>query len=604
MKNRSRFADESDMALVNMVKGGDQDAFGELWRRHSGAIAAAARSFTGFDPEDVSQETFTRILRALQTGKGPNTAFRAYAIMTARNVAANMARNRGSEDITGASEETLEALSEPQDDFAPQLLEGSFTLSVFRSLPVRWQEALWYREVEDLPVQVFCTFLGMSENATSALLKRAREGFKQAWIAANLSPSSGLEPDCKWVIERLPRYIRGRSTAAVRKKLESHVSTCPRCAIVVEESESIHSRLALVLLPAFLGGPAGLAYLDWTRSAGHSDARSGPLVSGPPGRAMRMAKIGLLPAAVVLAGSLGGAYAFGTFSDHRHPSGTVPTAPHDAPRPQAAASPAEGQSNRHASGGTNRVPRGTTPSEDRTPAAFEGPPGTSGEPRPRPPRDSTPNPSPSPSPSPSPNPSPAPSPAPTPPATPIRIPPTLTAAPVDGAETGVYPRLLGTGVPGAVIALQVSNENGEHLLAETRVAADGTWRFTPSTLHGTLTVTAAQRYTKDGRTYSETPVVLGPFQVGDGLRMTITATSATESTLRITGFGTPSKNQVGNAKSSLLGALVVKQAPNAVGEVVVVLPYARSALGEVRFWQGDTSTGPYRVWRLAQQTAP
>lgn len=594
MKNRSRFAGEADMALVNMVRGGDQEAFGELWRRHSGSVLAAARSFTGFDPDDVAQETFARILQALQTGKGRNTAFRAYAIMTARNVAANMARHRSSEDVTGASDETLEALSQPQDDFAPQLLEGSFTISVFRSLPVRWQEALWYREVEDLPVQVFCTFLGMSENATSALLKRAREGFKQAWIAANLSPDSGLDPDCKWVIERLPRYIRGKCTAVVRRKLEAHLSDCSRCAIVAEESESLHSRLALVLLPAFLGGSAALPYLEWVRSNRGATGESGTSFSGPPGKALRVAKVGLVPAAVLLAGSLGGAYAFGTLANP--PQGPAPShSPNfDAHRSDASRTPAVPErSGSAAQGGKSSgepASQVDTSGGSSAQIAVDEGSGTGVTPFTRSRGETVP--------------APHPGNASVRPTAPIRIPCTLSASPADGAEVGVYPRLVGTGVPGADVSLRITNETGVYVLAETTVAEDGSWRFTPSTLHGTLTVSAVQRYTKGGNSYVEDPLVLGPFQVGDGLRMTIAATSAAESTLRITGFGTPSKNQVGNAKSSLLGVLVTKQAPNADGEVVVVLPYARSALGEVRFWQGDTSTGPYRVWRLAQQTSP
>lgn len=586
MKNSSRFADEADMALVNMVRGGDQDAFGELWKRHAGAVSAAARSFTGFDPDDVTQETFYRILRRLQAGQGPATAFRAYAIMTARNVAANMARQRGSDDITGASDEMLEAFSQPQDDFAPRFLESSFTLSVFRSLPIRWQEALWYREVEDLPVQVFCAYLGMSENGTSALLKRAREGFKQAWIAANLSPTGGLDPDCRWVIERLPRYIRGKSTTSIRKKLEFHLGACPRCAIVVEESEVLQSRLALVLLPAFLGSTSGAAYLEWIRSDKANEGIGQPRISGPPGRAARVVKLGLIPTAAVLAGSIGGAYAFMTLADVPDTQQAPPTTLLGSESETSTATSAT-ESDGSGLARKPQVASKVTPPTSTSSAGYGALP-----PTPKTPEEQVPLPTPTSPSTPRPRPSPA-------PASPIRVPSTLTAAPADGVEVGVYPRLVGTGVAGGTVALTVANDLGEQATAQIPVASDGTWQYTPSALRGTLTVTASQTYQRDGAQYVEGSTTLGTFQVGDGLRMTITATAPNESTIKITGFGPLSKNQRGNARSSILGPLVTKRTPDASNEVIAVVPYSRTSLGNVRFWQGDTSTGPYRVWRLA-----
>lgn len=576
MGRSSRFANDADMALVNMVKAGDQDAFGELWKRHAGAVAAAARTFTGFDPDDVTQETFYRVLKRLEEGHGPTTAFRAYAIMTARNVAVNMARQGTLDETTGASDELFEAISQPQEDFAPQLIESSFTLSVFRTLPIRWQEALWYREVEDLPVQVFCTFLGMSENATSALLKRAREGFKQAWLAANISPDNDLNPDCRWAIAQLPRYVRGKSSAAVRKRLEPHLASCPRCAIVSEESEELHRKLALVLLPAFLGGSAGAAYLDWTRSNGASAAAGQAPNSGRRLTAAKVAKFGLIPTAVVLAGSIGGAYALSV----------VPASP-ETPRNPPTSSP-ETEATLSGDPSTQEPGSSSTRPERATSGVITPEPASPEPSATRAVTDAAPTEE-------NPTPAPAPQPAPT---SPIYLPSTLTAAPIDGMEAGVYPHLKGTGVPGARITLTTATDANEQLTAEILVAADGTWSYTPTKLRGTLTVTAAQSYQKSGVTYVENPVRLGTFNVGDGLRMTITQTAPNESTIKMTNFGTAVKNLVGNAKSTTLGLLVERRAPNASGELVITVPYPRTALGDVLFWQGDTSTGPYRVWKI------
>ena len=59
-------------------------------------------------------------------------------------------------------------------------LDRSMVAQVFRALPTRWQEVLWYTEVEQLRPQSVAPFLGMSANAVAALSHRAREGFRRA----------------------------------------------------------------------------------------------------------------------------------------------------------------------------------------------------------------------------------------------------------------------------------------------------------------------------------------------------------------------------------------------------------------------------------------
>lgn len=185
MKERARLSGASDRELLEFAKAGCSDAFGELWRRHSQAVLAATQSFTGLDPDDVAQEAFLRVLSKIRGGQGPQTAFRAYVIMTARNVAINMWRKRSTDEVDVAEDHVFEALGYTQQDIAGEILFNTAALSVFSSLPARWQEVLWYCEVEDRPVHELSARLGISENATSALLKRARAGFRKAWIVSN-----------------------------------------------------------------------------------------------------------------------------------------------------------------------------------------------------------------------------------------------------------------------------------------------------------------------------------------------------------------------------------------------------------------------------------
>lgn len=70
----------SDPELITQVRNGDREAFGELYRRHSGPATNLARQFArnAAEADDLVSESFARVLDNLLDGKGPDTAFRAY----------------------------------------------------------------------------------------------------------------------------------------------------------------------------------------------------------------------------------------------------------------------------------------------------------------------------------------------------------------------------------------------------------------------------------------------------------------------------------------------------------------------------------------------
>ncbi|MEN0024761.1 MAG: hypothetical protein AAGC61_15845, partial [Microbacterium sp.] len=62
----------ADADLVLRTRSGDAAAFGELWRRHYPSGMSVARSITSsIDPDDLVQESYTRIYQAIIKGGGP-----------------------------------------------------------------------------------------------------------------------------------------------------------------------------------------------------------------------------------------------------------------------------------------------------------------------------------------------------------------------------------------------------------------------------------------------------------------------------------------------------------------------------------------------------
>ncbi len=252
-------AQTSDRALLERARRGDRGAYGELWSRHAASAHTVARSYSTLDPDDLVAESFTRIYDALLAGGGPATAFRPYLFTTIRNTAASWGRARQETSL-----ETLDAFEDPSSTESASLdaLDRSTIAQAFRALPGRWQEVLWYAEVEGMAPQQVAPLVGMSANATAALAYRAREGLRQAWIQVHLGTAVD-DPDCRWAIERLGGYTRGRSSPRATARLEAHLDECARCTIAAAEAREVSSRLALVLLPLATGIGGASAYSAW-----------------------------------------------------------------------------------------------------------------------------------------------------------------------------------------------------------------------------------------------------------------------------------------------------------------------------------------------------
>ncbi|WP_430647662.1 sigma-70 family RNA polymerase sigma factor [Agromyces sp. GXS1127] len=249
----------ADADLIAATRRGDRAAYGELWRRHEASARTVARSHTTLDADDLVAEAFTRTFDAIRSGKGPTGAFRPYLFTTIRNTAASWGRA-----IRESPLDQLDAVEDPAtgDAAALEALDRTTTAKAFRALPERWQEVLWYAEVERMSPQQIAPLLGMSANATAALAYRAREGLRQQWIRAHLADAHH-EPECGWTVDRLGAYMRGRLRRRDTARVEVHLDGCAKCTVVAVEAREVGMRLAFVLLPLAAGPAAATAYSAW-----------------------------------------------------------------------------------------------------------------------------------------------------------------------------------------------------------------------------------------------------------------------------------------------------------------------------------------------------
>ncbi len=182
-----------DRELLTRVREGDDHAYGVLWQRYETAARRCAHHVTrsGDDLDDVVAEAFAKVLHAIRGGAGPTDAFQPYLLTAVRRTAwrRNDARRRNPlpldlDDERGIADITRRG--EPEDD------EEGFACAAWRSLPPRWQTALWHTTIQGRSTAELGEILGLSANAAAALVIRARDGLRRAYLAAQSAPS---EPD-------------------------------------------------------------------------------------------------------------------------------------------------------------------------------------------------------------------------------------------------------------------------------------------------------------------------------------------------------------------------------------------------------------------------
>src|SRR6476660_9794862 len=244
----------SDPELITRVRAGDRQAFGELYKRHSGPATSLARQFARSvaESDDLVSESFARVLDNLLAGKGPDTAFRAYLFTSIRNTAYD--RTRKDKRLQFTDDMTAHDSPVPGDDPVLMKMESGLVAAAFAQLPERWQAVLWHTQVEgESPAQVGA-LLGMAPGAVSSLAFRAREGLREAYLQAHLAETAAEQ--CRSTVERLGAWTRGGLSKRETQQVDAHLKTCDRCRALAAELEEVNAGLRGLLAPLLLGGAA------------------------------------------------------------------------------------------------------------------------------------------------------------------------------------------------------------------------------------------------------------------------------------------------------------------------------------------------------------
>jgi RNA polymerase sigma factor (sigma-70 family) len=330
----------TDAELVDGVVAGYDDAFAQLYERHSLAAWRLGQTVTGNadDASDAVSEAFARVLVAVRAGHLDNGgSFRSYLLTATRNAALDNIRK------TGRSRPTeQERLSEVESTSPtpPELLttdeEAALVAKAFRNLPERWQSVLWLTEVEGVATKDAARRLGLSPNGAAQLAVRARSGLRERFLQAHLRTEA--DPQCRTTVDRLGAYVGGGLAPRDLAKVDQHLAGCAPCEARRKELEDLGSclRRAGVPVPLVLAGALGAGGSTMLFTVGEKAARMAEWAQQAWAQ-----KAAAAAAAGALALGAGGAYIAGSGNEQAAPPVPAISTSANPAEPSPTATPVE-----------------------------------------------------------------------------------------------------------------------------------------------------------------------------------------------------------------------------------------------------------------------
>ena len=172
---------EQSTILLHRAHQGDDSAYGLLYKQLAPIAHRAARRIVRdtHAAEDLVQEAFLHVFKAVQRGGGPRDSFAGYVLSTIKRLAYRH------------SKQTARTVTVGDDDVWEQLAQATHPAAAFddiaaawASLPQRWRAVLWFIEVERYTPAELAAALSMTPNAVSSLATRARRALREAFVAS------------------------------------------------------------------------------------------------------------------------------------------------------------------------------------------------------------------------------------------------------------------------------------------------------------------------------------------------------------------------------------------------------------------------------------
>lgn len=165
----------NDPELVDLARGGDREAFGELYERYVEKIYNYVYYRTGnhHDAEDLTARVFTRAMHHIENYTERGVPFQAWLYRIAHNLVANWHRDRGRRKVIPLDEFIAASLkSDAPEGQAEENEERERLQAAIRRLPAERQQLLLLKFVDHLSNAEIGVIMDRTEGAVKSLYHR------------------------------------------------------------------------------------------------------------------------------------------------------------------------------------------------------------------------------------------------------------------------------------------------------------------------------------------------------------------------------------------------------------------------------------------------
>ncbi|MHB1712026.1 MAG: RNA polymerase sigma factor [Acidimicrobiales bacterium] len=169
-------------AILPAAQRGEAWAFDALYRHFAPAVTGYLRLQGSEDPEDLANEVFLGVFRALSSFSGGEAALRSWVFSIAHRRMIDERRRRGRRVSTAPLDDTggYESTGRGTEDEAIDALNTERLLRLCNRLAPDQRDVILLRLVSDLSVEQTASALGKRPGAVKALQRRALESLRKA----------------------------------------------------------------------------------------------------------------------------------------------------------------------------------------------------------------------------------------------------------------------------------------------------------------------------------------------------------------------------------------------------------------------------------------
>jgi RNA polymerase sigma-70 factor (ECF subfamily) len=175
-------SDETD--LVARLRAGDEDAYEEFFRAHSGALMAVARRFLGDtdDAADATQDAFVSAFKAMGSFEGTSRLGTWLHRITVNACLMKLRSRKRSRHVP--LDDSHAPVCRAEDDHLGWAEVAERVRKCIDQLPPAYRTVIRLRDIEEVDTAEAAGRLGTNEGVVKVRLHRARQALKALLVAA------------------------------------------------------------------------------------------------------------------------------------------------------------------------------------------------------------------------------------------------------------------------------------------------------------------------------------------------------------------------------------------------------------------------------------